>query len=596
MSSSSVQGVREDLSAAAMALQEAENALIAALEAGAKLKDVEELEATVQRLTLQRNDLAETTDFVIKRERDRSIRDGRMLSTVQFIASWSESLSAARVPAMMLEDTSRNEGRGLTGTTYVFRGWFAQYIEGEESMIDLTMKEIANDDRYGKIIVLKRQCNLPAGTPRHFPDKALLIHWMNNPLTPAHHVVFEEATVVHFLCQQMAFLPYVPRSILSPEEHSALRSSGVAIEEVTQTLQRVKPAGEAPRFEHYIVSISPQSDAFWFKPDCIDRVSEIYDLAKLVWERPAADSALVAMGSTLASSQATLHLGSVIGPHSSERLLVASGRYAEEAIRRSKIFFDRLEKEFPETFSAYQPNIAIHSGEIQAPLNGTITVVGPMLRYLRFLGNVARQEQRPMVISYKVADEALRVGVTSVGHFLYERRPDEIFMPTALASRTWKPEVAPPPTVIGDANEEGGAPQVIAGDHPRRTGPPVPSPLTNDELNVKPPPGFVSEDEIRAAFESLMPDPETNTISMETFSAYYQGCDQMGVNEQVAELEDRLTAFMSREYQKTELKAKQAATGGGKSAKPQAAFLANRQNRRITFDQFALMWYHRMKD
>eukprot|EP00658_Telonema_sp_P-2_P068277 TRINITY_DN5721_c0_g1_i4.p1 TRINITY_DN5721_c0_g1~~TRINITY_DN5721_c0_g1_i4.p1 ORF type:complete len:495 (+),score=93.76 TRINITY_DN5721_c0_g1_i4:250-1734(+) len=131
------------------------------------------------------------------------------------------------------------------------------------------------------------------------------------------------------------------------------------------------------------------------------------------------------------------------GPHSMDTglLLVIDTANVPHAVQLVvDLYKDVLVKD-GEIKAFYKPIIAIHSSsQVGMIMNGLCTVVGPGLRYIRRLVGLCRQEGFPMLLSYVAADRAERQRCTTVGNFLIDRDPSELFIPTDLEKVRYAPE------------------------------------------------------------------------------------------------------------------------------------------------------------
>lgn len=92
----------------------------------------------------------------------------------------------------------------------------------------------------------------------------------------------------------------------------------------------------------------------------------------------------------------------------------------------------------------YKPIMVVeYSTDVGLIVNGSCTIVGPVMRQLRKLMIVAKQEGHPFLVSYRVADLANRKGCHSVGIFVIDKDPSELFTHvTQLGKDNFKSEVA----------------------------------------------------------------------------------------------------------------------------------------------------------
>lgn len=623
---STVRLVDRDLSDAAVELRAAEEALIAALEGGARLADVVALEAAVAACTARRDDAASTKVFVVNRERDRAARDGKRLSSVLYLSRWGRSFAPGDVGALVAASNARNEASGLTGVLFVFRGWFASYIEGEEAALDRTLQAISRDPRHEALAVLSREVGLPPHTPRLFPSSGLALRRLDSP--DVNHRTATDAAVAAAVFAQLSLTAFVPRPLLSTRQEAERRNLTRPIDDVALAIAVAAsrapitssdggsvPSSAAPSSSSSfrgapatlvtrlcLLRVAP-SEAFWTdgRPpaDVARDAARVHAIVRRVVERGCEDWAYQSAGGggTRASTSARHHQGTVLGPHGCEGVVAAVGADAGVALERALAIFERLRcgraaanasgddsgdddsdvvgEADGGLFSRYAPLVALHIGDVESVMDGACTACGPSLRYLRQVATVGRQEGYPVVCSEAFADAAGRRGLASARHFLFDRRPDEVFVPTQTASLRWdsatqrlEAQRADPRRQLGDAAAEGGVPQFVADAAAARAAPPK-RVVSADEHNAKPVPGMPTTAELRATFDALRPSLDDDTVSMLEFSKLYYAADTMGVAEYVGDMEKEAAKYA-------------AGPGAGRVD-------------RVTFDQFCIIWYRRLK-
>ena len=145
----------------------------------------------------------------------------------------------------------------------------------------------------------------------------------------------------------------------------------------------------------------------------------ISQLFRTVHERAAA--------SLVDRSQRSFAAG-LVGPHTQDGLYVVieSGNmaYAMDLLTDLLAELNAID----DIREVYKPIIVLdHSPDVGLIVNGTCGIVGPISRQLRKLATVARQEAIPFLTSYRVADMAGRSGCHSVGVYVIDKDPSELF-------------------------------------------------------------------------------------------------------------------------------------------------------------------------
>ena len=398
--------------------------------------------------------------------------------------------SGSQVGEYVRELTTMHLTTGATGVLYVLRGWFAGYVEADAETVFKMARNLKfakeSTDRFDRIIIVERERILPP--IRRYPNDALKVVHLETQQSVAQAA--PEASILREISHVMNLDVFVPELSVanrgsgarvgdslymeSLELNKALEASAVmgrlplqintgnvALTEdgkmsvVGASTKRVEgslprrsidasammtgaleappsylPLMEFPTVQRLLVSVSPQL-TFYESGLPIQETARIIDKVCYLANKHVAQ---------FATSQ---YRCATAGPHTMDTglILVIDTSNAAHAVQLVvDLFKDYLSKD-GEIRTFYKPVIAIHSStEVGTIMNGITAIVGPALRYLRKQVALCRQEGYPVLISYTAADRAERQRCKTVGSFMIDRDPSELFIPLDLERVRYEPE------------------------------------------------------------------------------------------------------------------------------------------------------------
>ena len=542
MIQSSLDVAREQLKEAAAAVERAQDDLIRALESGgARKHPIEVLEKALADAIAQRDDIAGTRDFIISRERMRLERESKKLSSIVYVSQWpSEDFRAfspnTTIPQIAFQGNAKNESCGITGILYVLNGWFASYLEGDDASLDRLVKKLAFDERHRNFQVLERKYNFGSGKDRRYPDNGLMLKYCNAiPSTDPIEAAFA------LMCSSIELSSYIPRPVSKQKT-------------VQQFLLAVAPFGR-----RLATACAGNPAALTAQIECV------MQHLKSILEGDVRDDAWKNMESTYAVNR------SVIGPHTTHGVAVCGGD-GEMALS----FALRLNEQIrgDSRCSEYCPVICIHYGTVEVVMDGTCTIVGAPLRYLRLMLSLSQQRGFAVMFSEAAAEAAKGIALTKAGTYSFDGQTHDVHIATALTNQPWVTAVDPMTAPSADAHEEEDREAIkrVAAERTavRETKKVIP-PVTNDDLNARPLKGLPTEDEMKSIFEGLQPDA-AGTISLGAFTSLCD--DPMGVPESVQQPSELLLV----------------PRGGSSTSFPMLS-----SDVRISFDHFVFLYMKRFR-
>eukprot|EP00672_Neobodo_designis_P020115 CAMPEP_0174831406 /NCGR_PEP_ID=MMETSP1114-20130205/3071_1 /TAXON_ID=312471 /ORGANISM="Neobodo designis, Strain CCAP 1951/1" /LENGTH=598 /DNA_ID=CAMNT_0016065229 /DNA_START=47 /DNA_END=1843 /DNA_ORIENTATION=- len=585
--------VRADLESAEKDLAEAQEALIEALNSRSVRTDtMQELEAAVEEATRRRDDLRSTRDFIITRERERGESSEGKFESVLYLSQRAPDFTMEDIGIMTGRAQQFNEGAGITGILYVFDEWFASFLEGPERDVQKLVRKIRADPRHTLFRIVDRNLNSAAGK-RLYPKDALKVVWCREANAVASKPWMQ---IIRHLENQMNFTAYIPTA--------PVPARGVGSRTGRWFLIDIVPS---VRYTDHISRLD-QTDT----RAMVASLTSVRDAVRTVVERiPGA---------------------SVVTPNNNTRILsIVPANTPGDTVLTTLL---SLRDAILAAESAYFPHISAllsqRPDDAAADVDGTTTVVGPAMRRLRILGDIAMQEDRPVVIDTVLKDDLVDgTAATSVGWFEFDKVPAEVFAPAGLTGdsplATWgayvdhqlrmrakvrakRMSIAGGSTAAGQSlrswgTTEGAVESTIAtsGGAGAATAAPATDPteplgfsrvpstvdpesiMTAEKAAHRPVVGGITEAELRQQFNQCQPRESDGTIAVSALQSMLYDVDFMGAPPPVHELRQSLV----------ELGVSLAAVRLSDADYDDEARPTKEEDtslNRVNFDQFAVLW------
>jgi hypothetical protein len=584
--SSTLPHVRTDLESAERDLEVAQEALIEALNSRSVRTDaMQDLESAVDEATRRRDDLRSTRDFIVNRERERGESSEGKFESVLYLSLRTPDFTAENIGIMSGRAQQFNEGAGVTGVLYVFDEWFASYLEGPEREIQKLTRKIQADARHTLFRVIARNLFTASGH-RLFPKDALKVQWCRETNATS---AKPWMNIVRHLENQLNFTAYIPTAHV-PAKGVGSRTNRWFLIDVVPSV----------RYVDYLDRLDSNDTRAM-----IQSLTNVHGAIKSVVERTAG--------------------ASVVSPNNNTRVLaiVPANVHADSVVATVLALREAVVTAEP----AYFPHIAAllsqSPDDAVADVDGLVTVVGPALRRLRILGDVARQEDRPVLLDTTCQGDLMDVtAAASVGWFEFDGAPAEVFVPSSLSGdsplATWGGYVdhqlrtrakakAKRMSIAGGSSAaaqsmqswgttEGAVESTIGGggysaaDGLSR----VPSTIDPDSVMSadkyahQPVVGGISEAELRKQFAKGVPRAEDDTITVASMQAMLYDIDYMGAPPPVHELRKTLIDIG------VPLSHRRAGDDDDDSDETPFAKEKDTALDRVNFDQFAVLWCRAM--
>jgi hypothetical protein len=527
--------VVEDLREAEAALTVAQDAYIAALSSRAgKLTELADYERAVDEATAKRDDLRSTRDFIIQRERDRGDADAnKKFSSVLYLSQRRPSFTMDDVAVMAQHSRAANEAHGITGALYVFTEWFASYLEGSQRTVEKLLRNVQNDPRHRLFRIVATDLS-PDPMKRLLPKESLRVKYcLDSPDTGAP----AWTAIVRYLQTQADFANFEPRP--------AVVAKGVGARSGRWFLLRVSGAH---RYAAHLDRVEPST--------AVKSLAAVRDATKQVIERLPGASVLTPFG-----SQGCLCVMPAGG--GADGALVAALALREAIVAAEPACFPHMA-----LLMSKDPADAVYVSD------GRVSVVGPALRRLRILHQIAVQDDRSLLIDSVASQELSDRSVTnSFGWFEFDGEPTEVFVPSHLTGdtplATWalyidhqlrarakakrRTSVAGGSSAAARSMNSWGASDALAPsasksipscggseygyDRTRINSAVDPdSIMTAEKFAHLPVVGGVTEAEARAEFDKLHPRESDDTITIAQLQTTIYDIDFMGAPPPIAEL------------------------------------------------------------
>jgi hypothetical protein len=504
----SLVGVAADLHEAELSVAAAQQAVIDAFEGGKGTAEVRPLEEALARAQSKRSDLQDTYNYIMKKERSRGECAGRLTSLL-YLSQWGPTFHPSDVPRLAFECNSKNELVGVTGALYVLRGWFASYIEGTDAAVERILRKLRTDPRHVNFVVMRYNRNEP-GAVRKFPDNGLKLVYVETPQTAIQP--HPEATI---LCELSV--------------HAKFRNFTPPLDAVTRGRNAEDAStGEPLQLRRYVVSVAPYRHFFDAVPNPLQQL-------------PIMEKVMYKVKEMIERSNNSNCQGAVVTPHQGRIVCLLQTEDPVEALQRAVKIFLSVRQDI-ET-EAYCPMVGVHYGDVTSVMSGSCTIVGPILRSVRFHEIIALELGLGVYASEHVANEARRAGLQTKGSYMYGKGPVDIYVPNEFAVHDWKDIIATAKEKArADASSQesplrspGGLKKTVRKAHQP----------TSDEISAVPPKGLVAEEELRELYKRLGPDPSDGTLLRCNLDAWLHSQDNQGVpmnSSEVGDLLDRCQA------------------------------------------------------
>ena len=499
----SLVGVAADLQEAELAGASAQQAVIDAFEAGKGTSEGAPLEQALSLAQSKRSDLQDTYNYIMKKERNRGESAGKLTSLL-YLSQWGPTFHPSDVPRLSFECNAKNELVGVTGALYVLRGWFASYLEGSDAAIEKILRKLRSDPRHVNFTVMKYLRN-EQGALRKFPDNGLKLVYVETPQTAIQP--HPEATILCELSVHAKFRNFTPPlDVVTRGRNPADASTG-------EPIQLRRYAIVVAPYKHFLEEAVPNP------LQQLPVMEKVMHKVKDVIEQVKSDGR-----------------GAIVTPHHGRIVSLLQTDVPEEAIDRAKRIFLSIRQDI-ET-EMYCPMVGVLFGDVISVMDGSCTVVGPMLRLIRFHEVVAQDAGLGVYTSEQVANEARRIGLQTKGSYLYGKGPIDVFVPNEFAAHDWSQIIA--------LNKEKALQQEIPLRTPgglKKTVRKAHQP-TSDEISAVPTKGLASQDELRELYQRLGPN-EDGTLLRCNLDAWLHSQDNKGVpmnSNEVSELFDRCQA------------------------------------------------------
>jgi hypothetical protein len=557
--------VKEDLAEAEAQLATAQEVLIEALASRShKTSELGALEAAVAEATHKRNDLRTTRDFIIQRERERGDAATGQFQSVLYISQRVPSVTMEDVAALTGNAQAKNEGCGVTGVLYVFREWFASYLEGSPRELDKLIKKIAVDNRHRLFRIVAR--DIYGGTgKRLFPRDSLKVKWCIDGAVQGGE---PWTAVMRYMETQLDFTHFEPQE--------PIIARGVGARSGRWFLLKVMPSA---RYKDHLARFDRDP------AEVIKSLSAVRGAVRSVIDRMPGASTMT--------------------PHSDGITCAVPASVSSDAVVMMTL---QLREAIVAVEPAYFPHIAVllttDPADAVCNVDGLTNAVGPALRRLRILTSVGSQEDRPVVLDTLAAAEMLDKSLcVSLGWFEFDGAPTEVHIPSAFGAAsplaTWgafidhqlrgrikagkKRASVTGGSSVGrmsySTNTLGGERSGMYSANEaalQRSGSQMLVPKTVDPDSIMtaerychlPVAGAITEAEIRAEYIKAGPRPSDDTIAVASLQKALYDIDFMGAPPPVHELRQTLKDL--------------GAPMGGEEANP--------EDERVTFDQFAVLW------